>query len=216
MENTAGKRRPKYLDTWLKSKKMMNCLKDDIFSTLREYKKSFPHEDVRSLLVFAESMPACTSRKNPDGHFTASGLVIHDGKVLLIFHNKLQRYLQPGGHVEADDESLFHAARREVEEETGLSVRAHRAFREQPIHIDVHTIPENKKKSEPEHLHYDCMFVFELAAAASDVRLQEEEVSGFQWVPMDHDFKDAGIAVAVEKIQSKLEKYTTLPSEQDF
>ncbi|MDO8260842.1 MAG: NUDIX domain-containing protein [Candidatus Magasanikbacteria bacterium] len=54
-------------------------------------------------------------------HFTASALIIHDNKVLLIYHKKLDVWLYPGGHVEESenpDETLI----REVKEETGLDV----------------------------------------------------------------------------------------------
>jgi len=54
-------------------------------------------------------------------HFTSSALIIHNNKVLLIYHKKLDVWLYPGGHVEENenpDETLI----REVKEETGLNV----------------------------------------------------------------------------------------------
>ena len=61
-------------------------------------------------------------RRNFEGHITASGIVWNpaDGRILLLYHRGLQRWLQPGGHVEASDASIFAAAQREVREETGL------------------------------------------------------------------------------------------------
>jgi 8-oxo-dGTP pyrophosphatase MutT (NUDIX family) len=53
--------------------------------------------------------------------FTASVYLINNQKVLLIYHRKLQKWLPPGGHVEAD-ETPVEAARREVMEETGLTI----------------------------------------------------------------------------------------------
>lgn len=53
--------------------------------------------------------------------FTASVYLIENHKVLLIYHSKLQKWLPPGGHVEAD-ETPSEAARREVLEETGLEI----------------------------------------------------------------------------------------------
>jgi ADP-ribose pyrophosphatase YjhB (NUDIX family) len=51
--------------------------------------------------------------------FTVAVFVVHDGKVLLHFHEKLNRWLPPGGHIEAN-ELPDEAAVREVLEETGV------------------------------------------------------------------------------------------------
>ena len=48
--------------------------------------------------------------------------VVHEGRVLLLLHPKLGRWLPPGGHVEPN-ELPDDAAVREVEEETGVRVR---------------------------------------------------------------------------------------------
>ncbi len=47
--------------------------------------------------------------------------VVHDGRVLLHLHRKLEMWLPPGGHIEKD-ELPDNAAVREVFEETGLEV----------------------------------------------------------------------------------------------
>lgn len=53
--------------------------------------------------------------------FTTSAFVMHptDKRLLLLFHKKLQKWLQPGGHVELDENPL-QALHHELEEETGL------------------------------------------------------------------------------------------------
>ena len=53
--------------------------------------------------------------------YTSSVYVIDDQMVLLIYHHKLQKWLPPGGHVEAN-ETPAEAAKREVQEETGLEI----------------------------------------------------------------------------------------------
>ena len=53
--------------------------------------------------------------------FTASVFIVHEGKVLLHFHTKLGKWLQPGGHIELD-EGPMEAAIREAKEETGFDV----------------------------------------------------------------------------------------------
>lgn len=52
---------------------------------------------------------------------TATSYIISEEKTLLIFHRKLQKWLPPGGHVDAN-EIPSEAAKREVFEETGLEV----------------------------------------------------------------------------------------------
>ncbi len=54
-------------------------------------------------------------------HFTASVYILEKGQALFIFHPKFQKWLPPGGHVEPN-ESPADAARREVGEETGLTI----------------------------------------------------------------------------------------------
>jgi 8-oxo-dGTP pyrophosphatase MutT (NUDIX family) len=89
-------------------------------------------------------------------HLTASGIVIRDDSVLLIFHRYIKEWFQPGGHI--DEGELPHfAAQREVLEETGW----HTALLgdDIPVDIDIHLIPANPIKSEPEHWHIDCAFL---------------------------------------------------------
>jgi len=109
------------------------------------------------------------------GHFTASAFVL-DAKasaLLLIHHTKLNRWLQPGGHVESEDADLIASARRELREETGIETAelAHGGI----FDIDIHDLPA--LHDTPTHQHFDVRFLFrtvtlELAAAsdASDAR----------------------------------------------
>ena len=96
------------------------------------------------------------SRTNKLGHVTASGLVIRDDKVLLIFHPYLQSWFQPGGHID-DGESPIDAAIREVREETGF-ICALDSKDLEPIDVDIHEIPSNSKKGEAAHLHIDLLY----------------------------------------------------------
>jgi len=94
------------------------------------------------------------------GHMTASAVVLSPDKTktLLVFHERLDRWLQPGGHVEPDDIDLSHTARREVLEETGIGLER---VRHVPlVGIDVHAIPA--ANGEPSHLHHDLTFCFAL------------------------------------------------------
>ena len=114
------------------------------------------------------------------GHITASGLVLSpDGnRVLLVFHRRLQAWLQPGGHVDQSDRDVVTTAVREVLEETGVTV----AQDPSPplVAVDVHKIPANRR--EPEHLHHDLMFRF---TAKSEAFEAAEEVREVLWCPLN-------------------------------
>jgi 8-oxo-dGTP pyrophosphatase MutT (NUDIX family) len=53
--------------------------------------------------------------------FTVAIFVVHEGRVLLIHHRKLDKWLPLGGHIELDEDPEI-AALREAKEESGLEV----------------------------------------------------------------------------------------------
>lgn len=53
--------------------------------------------------------------------FTVAVFVVREGRILLHWHEKLGRWLPPGGHIEPN-ELPDDAARREVMEETGVAI----------------------------------------------------------------------------------------------
>ncbi len=53
--------------------------------------------------------------------FVSTVYVVHNEKVLLVFHKKLNKWLPPGGHINPN-ELPEDAAVREVKEETGLDI----------------------------------------------------------------------------------------------
>ncbi len=132
------------------------------------------------------------SRSNFDpGHITASGVVLaaERDRVLLVFHRRLQRWLQPGGHVEPEDPDLPAAARREVLEETGVELDPH--LPPVLIGVDVHQIPA--RGDEPPHLHHDIVFRF---VADGDGTIAPEWGRDVQWYAVDRlDDCDADVAL---------------------
>ena len=53
--------------------------------------------------------------------FTVAIFVVHEDKILLIHHRKLDKWLPLGGHIELDEDPEI-AALREAKEESGLDV----------------------------------------------------------------------------------------------
>src|ERR1700730_5750156 len=94
------------------------------------------------ILLLLECSPDPFSRDQfTPGHVTCTGLVLapDDERLLLVHHRRLDRWLLPGGHVEPDDAAIWHAARREVTEETGVPLIPDGV---PPLAgIDVHGIP---------------------------------------------------------------------------
>lgn len=102
-------------------------------------------------LVQLEADPFARSSYDP-GHFTASAFIVvpHEEAILLVFHGKLKKWLQPGGHLDPSDADVFAAARREVLEETGVTLPAAGGVL---FDLDVHRIPE--RPFERAHEHFD-------------------------------------------------------------
>jgi 8-oxo-dGTP pyrophosphatase MutT (NUDIX family) len=83
-------------------------------------------------------------------------LVVDSGKVLLIRYPYLGLWIQPGGHID-EGETPESAAIRETQEETGFLCEL--LWQENSlVDVDVHTIPNNPAKKEPEHIHIDLCF----------------------------------------------------------
>lgn len=129
-------------------------------------------------LAFVNRTPACASRATTEGHVTASAWVLSPDlhATLLTHHRKLDRWLQPGGHVE-DDATIQQAALREAREESGIVQLA--LVSDALFDIDVHLIPA--RKSEPAHYHYDLRF---LILAGHAVFAAGEESVDLAWVPL--------------------------------
>ncbi len=173
---------------------------------LRTYTPDDPRErdfKTRMLeLLEARGDPFSRSHFVP-GHFTASAFVLSpDSDALyLIHHKKLERWLQPGGHVEQQDRDLFATAIREVEEEVGLRDVREAAHQTRIFDVDIHAIPA--RKAEPAHLHFDVRFVF--VAPSVDAVNASDEVNDGRWVPL-HELAltetDESVLRAARKLRS--------------
>jgi len=118
-------------------------------------------------------------------HFTATTYVVHEKKVLLHFHKKLNMWLPIGGHIE-DNELPEEAASREIVEETGLVATLYNPDKQigvsdvkqlsRPMHILLEDIGET-------HKHIDFIYY---ATSESDVlNPQDGETTNLKWFTAD-------------------------------
>lgn len=187
---------------------------------LDDYLEVFPEErDALSILLgqVEKSDPMIDSRKNMTGHLTASGVLLNAKRdsALLIYHNFLEIWLQPGGHMD-QGEHPTRGAIREFVEETGIAqVKLNRWHKINPIPIDVdtHAIPPNPSKLEGEHYHHDFQYLLEIKAKnkkeagqiLSVLKLDESEVSGYKWVPLN-ELRDGDYDPRLRRVARKLQE----------
>ncbi|MER8219077.1 NUDIX domain-containing protein [Streptomyces sp. NPDC094143] len=159
---------------------------DHIRATVEAYLTRHPSERdaLAALFVVLTGEDDPTSRKTFPTHVTCSAIVINSNdRVLHIQHNATGKALAPGGHNEPGDKDLPGAALRELGEEAGIprdAVVPLPGFETVPLDIDVHDIAANPAKGEPAHQHVDFRWAF-LIRTEHAVRLQTEEVSGYEW-----------------------------------
>jgi 8-oxo-dGTP pyrophosphatase MutT (NUDIX family) len=152
-------------------------------------------EQIRALV---QTAPDPFTRAERD-HVTGSAIIARPGgeAFLLIHHRRLDRWLQPGGHVDPGDPSVFDAARREAREETGVSA-LEAPFGPLVLDLDVHPIPASADR--PEHVHFDLRFL--LTTRAESFAVQAEEVRRAAWFSLEEALTagvDASLARALRK-----------------
>jgi 8-oxo-dGTP diphosphatase len=118
--------------------------------------------------------------------FTVSAHIVHPDldKVLLIHHKKQGFWLQPGGHVELDEDT-DQALLREIKEETGLDVTPLTPQDEAPEQEDTKTLRApnfmqiHRIHTEPDHRHIDLKYV--CLANSEAITLAEAEHHAIRW-----------------------------------
>ena len=153
---------------------------------------------VQEVMAFIQSQDNPFYPQLPAGHITVSSILMDQKQqnILFHYHQKLDRWLQFGGHVEPDqDFNTLQAAIRELMEETGLSVTAFSVFGEgEPIDVDVHTIPA--RVDFPAHPHHDLRYLFKMILPA------KFDEKSFRWIPIEAllAWEDASIQRFAQKV----------------
>ncbi len=113
--------------------------------------------------------------------FTISAFIVHEDKVLLVHHKKLNTWLPVGGHIELDEDPE-QALHREIKEECGLVVQvcgqhedidsSHIKSLIPPMFLDIHKISDT-------HRHVGMIY---FATSKTDkVKLAEQEHNDIRW-----------------------------------
>lgn len=164
-----------------------------------QYKSAYTEEaafvaDFLKLL----NAPTCYERTHLPGHITGSVWITTPLRdyVLLVHHAKLNRWLQPGGHADGD-ENVLRVALREAQEETGL--QNFKIVSELPFDVDIHLIPE--RKDFPAHYHYDVRFLIE-TSRNEKIKVSEES-HDVKWISV-HELAQYNSEQSVMRMKTKL------------
>jgi 8-oxo-dGTP pyrophosphatase MutT (NUDIX family) len=148
------------------------------------------------------------SRSSPV-HVTGSAIVVHpqSGRVLLRWHERMQGWLQLGGHGDPGETDPFAVALREAHEETGLSDLVAWPDGARPALVHVVVVPVPAGRGEPEHEHADLRYV--LATGSPDDAAPESPSAALRWLTID----DALALVGEDNIRTTLLRVARLLAE---
>jgi 8-oxo-dGTP pyrophosphatase MutT (NUDIX family) len=141
-------------------------------------------------------------RDTSKDHITVSAILFcrDDMTCYQIWHSKIGKWLQPGGHVERSDDTLHTAALRELLEETGFSQKEIDIRHKEIFDLDINVI----KSSEEEHEHYDVRFAFSFVG----LKAHTPDSTG-RWIAI-HD-----LIASSDESQSRYAKKLCLLSEHE-
>lgn len=161
--------------------KFNKLIKEVLLGEVCDYANHFPNElDPKRVVEFLKKETNLFGRDSKVGHITCSSWVLDYSRthVLLIYHQRLKRWIQPGGHIEPF-ETPRQGALREAEEESGIV--GLKLLDQQLFHVNILNFPDGKDG--PGHSHFDLRYLIQAPNGASlDA---SEEVGGAKWVPLN-------------------------------
>ncbi|MCC5931778.1 MAG: NUDIX hydrolase [Cyclobacteriaceae bacterium] len=165
--------------------KLSNGNRTLLVESLLNYRSKFK-EEIEFIPRFLNLLQHqdCFYRSHLNGHITGSAWIINPAKshTLLLHHKKLNKWLQPGGHADGE-ENILLVAEKEAKEETGLSSLC--AMHENIFDIDIHTIPARGKVME--HEHFDIRYIF-VSDENDTLQINHESINA-AWYPLKNIMK---------------------------
>lgn len=177
--------------------------RNSLIRALTGYQSTYAEELVfrKQFLALLEH-PRAFFRDHLPGHITASSWIVDStGQyTLLTHHAKLNRWLQPGGHADGQ-EDVIAVAQREAYEETGLTSLT--PVTTAIFDLDIHAIPE--RSDFPQHFHYDIRFL--LKANMDEAFTITEESHDLAWTANSDITEKTGNNVSMLRMAAKAVMY---------
>ena len=168
-----------------------------------------PHDQIEAeyriqVLDFLATSAQHFDRSHTAGHITGSGVLLNQdhSKILLHHHKALNKWIQFGGHADGVSD-IFAVALRETQEESGnMEIKS---VCDEIFDIDVHIIPFNASKNEPQHFHYDIRYLFHTEHESFSM---SQESTALKWVKLD-DVLDYNHSPSFHRLLQKLPQFRT-------
>ena len=160
--------------------------------------------DLGLMLDFLRRGEQPFDRASEARHFTASAWVTNPARdrVLMVWHNLYRSWAWTGGHADGETD-LLAVARREAEEESGVSGLS--AVCETPISIEILCVDGHERRGRyvSSHLHYNVTYLFE-TDAGQPLRAKPDENSGAAWFSPEEAIAACSEPWMAERIYKKL------------
>ena len=153
-------------------------IRKQLLSLLQEYQPTDAEiKHKQDIINFINQYPNCFDRSLEIGHITASAWLLNKdrSKSLLMHHNKLDMWVQLGGHCDGNP-NVLEVAIKEAQEESGIENII--PMDNKIFDIDIHLVPDYKNVKS--HYHYDIRFLLQVNSNENFV--QNSESKELRWV----------------------------------